>query len=142
MTTWTGSNAFRLMPTDAAHDAVATAEVTEGAGGNLVSLAYTWLHPDDGAQDGLLVLGPAPEDSAVALWGDSWHQTPAAQVLTGFRRGRRVERPATTTSPASGAGASSSTPRTPEELLVRMENVALDDETPPYAAMDLRVHPA
>lgn len=141
MTTWTGSNAFRLMPTDAAHDAVATAEVTEGAGGNLVSLAYTWLHPDDGAQDGLLVLGPAREDSAVALWGDSWHQTPAAQVLTGsvevgvwsvgydYVPGQWRWRIVVDTSDA-------------EELLVRMENVALDDETPPYAAMDLRVHPA
>ncbi|MFD0483249.1 hypothetical protein ACFQ46_11645 [Kineococcus sp. GCM10028916] len=141
MTTWTGSNAFRLMPTDAAHDAVATAEVTEGAGGNLVSLAYTWLHPDDGAQDGLLVLGPGPDGSALALWGDSWHQTPEAQVLAGsvepgvwsvgydYVPGQWRWRIVVDTSDA-------------EELLVRMENVALDDEIPPYAAMDLRVHPA
>ena len=141
MTTWTGSNAFRLMPTDAAHDAVATAEVTQGAGGNLVSIAYTWLHPDDGAQDGLLVLGPGPDDSAVALWGDSWHQTPAAQVLTGS-----VEAGVWTVGhdyvPGQWRWRIVVDASAPAELALRMENVALDGGKPPYAAMDLRVHPS
>ena len=141
MTTWTGSNAFRLMPTDAPHAAVAAAEVTVGAGGNLLSLAYTWLHPDDGAQDGLLVLGPGAEGTAVALWGDSWHQTPEAQVLTGtvdsgvwtvgyeYVPGQWSWRVTVDASAAS-------------ELLVVMENVALDGDEPAYAAMDLRVQSA
>ncbi len=47
-------------------------------------LAYTWLHPDDGAQDGLLVLGPDESPGeVVALWADSWHQKPAAKHLRG-----------------------------------------------------------
>lgn len=139
MTTWTGSNAFRLMPTDAAHDAVATADVTQAAGGNLVSIAYTWLHPDDGAQDGLLVLGPGPDDSAVALWGDSWHQTPAAQVLTGS-----VEAGVWTVGhdyvPGQWRWRIVVDASATAELVLRMENVALDGGKPPYAAMDLRVH--
>src|SRR5512145_1460216 len=81
---WAGTNRFRLMPDDPAAEASATAQLSLGAGGNLAVLAYTWRHPDDGAQDGLLVLGPdeAP-GGVVALWGDSWHQKPAAKQLRG-----------------------------------------------------------
>jgi len=49
-----------------------------GAGGNVVSLAYTWLHPDEGPQDGALVLGRANDgDAVIALWADTWHQSTA-----------------------------------------------------------------
>ena len=81
---WAGTNRFRLMPDDPPAEADATAQLSLGAGGNVAVLAYTWTHPDDGAQDGLLVLGP--DESAggvVALWGDSWHQKPAAKQLRG-----------------------------------------------------------
>jgi hypothetical protein len=82
--TWTGTNRFRLMPDDPPAEGAATAEVSLGAGGNVAVLAYTWTHPDDGVQDGLLVLGPDESPGAVlALWGDSWHQKPAAKQLAG-----------------------------------------------------------
>ena len=81
---WTGSNAFRLMPSDVPHVAAATADVSTAAAGNLTAIAYTWAHPNDGAQDGLLVIGPDDDhDGAVAFWGDSWHQSPQATVLAG-----------------------------------------------------------
>ena len=81
---WVGANAFRLMPADSPHVAEATADVSIAAAGNLVQVAYTWSHPDDGAQDGLLVVGPTAErPGAVALWGDSWHQSPEPKVLVG-----------------------------------------------------------
>lgn len=89
---WTGTNRFRLMPDDPPAEAEATAQLTLGAGGNLAVLAYTWTHPDDGPQDGVLVLGPHddPDESpdpahgeVLALWGDSWHQQPAARSLRG-----------------------------------------------------------
>lgn len=81
---WSGTNRFRLMPDDPPAEADATAQVSLGAGGNLAVLAYTWTHPDDGAQEGLLVLGPEEAPGAVtALWGDSWHQQPAAKRLLG-----------------------------------------------------------
>jgi hypothetical protein len=81
---WTGTNGFRLMPSDPMHDAPATAEVSVKAGGTLVAVAYTWAHPDDGAQDGLLVMGAAGEKRGVtALWGDSWHQSPEPRICTG-----------------------------------------------------------
>jgi hypothetical protein len=80
---WTGSNGFRLMPDDPPHVAPATADVSTAAG-NLTAIAYTWSHPEDGAQDGLLVIGPDGEpEGAVAFWGDSWHQTPQPTLLAG-----------------------------------------------------------
>lgn len=81
---WTGSNGFRLMPADSPYVAAAAADVTTAAAGNLTSIAYTWSHPEDGAQDGLLVIGPnGQSEGAVAFWGDSWHQSPQPAVLGG-----------------------------------------------------------
>jgi hypothetical protein len=82
--TWAGTNRFRLMPDDPPSSADATAQLFLGAGGNVAVLAYTWTHPDDGVQDGVLVLGPDEEpDGVLAMWGDSWHQKPAAKQLRG-----------------------------------------------------------
>ncbi len=81
---WTGTNGFRLLPGDDLAEYPATLTVTPGAGGHLASVAYTWRHPSDGPQEGLLVIAPADEDGGlVALWGDSWHQKPTAMSLTG-----------------------------------------------------------
>ena len=83
---WIGENGFRLMPSDPLIEFPARATVTPAAGGHLVSVAYSWEHPDDGPQDGLLVIGPADEDgSLLAMWGDSWHQKPAPMLLYGSR---------------------------------------------------------
>lgn len=84
--TWTGTNGFRLMPTDPLAEFPAKMTVTTAAGGHLVSIAYWWEHPDDGPQDGLVVIGPADDSgSLVAMWGDSWHQKPAPMTLSGRR---------------------------------------------------------
>jgi hypothetical protein len=84
--TWIGTNGFRLMPRDALAEFPAKVIVTNAAGGNLASIAYWWEHPDDGPQDGLLVIGTADEDSSlVAMWGDSWHQKPPPMLLSGSR---------------------------------------------------------
>jgi hypothetical protein len=72
------------MPTDEPYAASATAEVSVAAGGHLAVIAYTWSHREDGGQDGLLVIGPDEAPGKVAaLWGDSWHQAPAARLLHG-----------------------------------------------------------
>ena len=68
---WAGANRFRLMPDDSPAGASATAQLSLGAGGNIAMLAYTWRHPDDGAQDGLLVLGPDEAPGGVGV-GWSW----------------------------------------------------------------------
>jgi hypothetical protein len=82
--TWVGTNGFRLMPTDPLAERPATVTVSSAAGGHLTSVAYSWEHPDDGPQDGLLVIGSAAGDgSLVAMWGDSWHQKPAPMMLSG-----------------------------------------------------------
>jgi hypothetical protein len=57
--------------------------VTIAAGGHLASVAYSWEHPGDGPQDGLLVIGTDDGGSLVAMWGDSWHQKPAPMLLSG-----------------------------------------------------------
>jgi hypothetical protein len=81
---WTGVNGFRLMPQDPLAELPATMAVTMAAGGHLASIAYAWEHPDDGPQDGLIVVAPAGDDgSLAALWGDSWHQKPMPMSLPG-----------------------------------------------------------
>jgi hypothetical protein len=81
---WAGTNGFRLMPSDPLAEFPARLTVTAGAGGHLTSVSYWWEHPDDGPQEGLLVIGPVDQNgSLVALWGDSWHQKPAPMILSG-----------------------------------------------------------
>lgn len=81
---WVGTNRFRLMPDDQPVESLATAQLSVGAGGSLAVLTYTWAHPEDGEQEGLLVLGLEAEPGAVVgLWGDTWHQKPAAAQMQG-----------------------------------------------------------
>ena len=81
---WTGTNAFRLMPDDDPFEAPAALDLSTAAGGNLTLVAYTWSHSTDGPQSGHLTIGQGDEpDEAIALWADSWHQKPASTTLTG-----------------------------------------------------------
>ncbi|MBC9715548.1 hypothetical protein H9Y04_23650 [Streptomyces sp. TRM66268-LWL] len=87
---WTGTNGFRLMPDDPLSERPATATLALAAGGHLTSLTYSWEHPDDGPQEGLLVIGRAEDGergegagTLTATWGDSWHQKPAPMTLAG-----------------------------------------------------------
>jgi hypothetical protein len=74
------------MPAEPLAEFPARATVSHGAGGHLVSIAYWWEHPDDGPQDGFMVIGPADEGgSLVAMWGDSWHQKPTPMLFSGSR---------------------------------------------------------
>lgn len=73
---WRGTNLFRLMPTDDAFTAPATAALTAEPGG-AASMRYTWSHPQDGDQEGLLVVAPAEGGRLAALWLDTWHQPDA-----------------------------------------------------------------
>ncbi len=87
--TWEGTNGFRLMPADELHRAPATATVTPAAGGHDVVVTYTWVHPQDGPQDGIMLVGSPDEQGKVtAAWGDSWHQQPSIRTLVGHRRRR------------------------------------------------------
>jgi hypothetical protein len=74
------------MPADPLAEFPARATVSHAAGGHLVSIAYWWEHPDDGPQDGFMVIGLADEGgSLVAMWGDSWHQKPTPMMFSGSR---------------------------------------------------------
>jgi len=82
--TWLGTNGFRLMPDDPLAEFPATASVTSAAGGHLTLVAYAWVHPVDGPQDGMLVIGSAGgAGSLIAMWADSWHQQPVPMSLSG-----------------------------------------------------------
>src|SRR5262245_56436359 len=83
--TWSGSNGFRLMPTDELAEAPAAAAVTTPAGGHGLLVTYEWVHPADGPQEGVLLVGSPDDESQVvsAAWGDSWHQKPSILALTG-----------------------------------------------------------
>ncbi len=63
---WVGPNGFRLMPSDPLADAPMSATVSLAAGGELAQIAYSWVHPADGEQDGLLVLGQGDEPESAA----------------------------------------------------------------------------
>ena len=90
--TWTGTNGFRLMPDDDLFEAAARADVTTAAAGHDLVVRYTGVHPVDGAQDGVLLVGsPDDEGHVVAAWGDSWHQQPAIMVLEGTGTARGFE---------------------------------------------------
>ncbi|NGO81931.1 hypothetical protein G6045_40770 [Streptomyces sp. YC504] len=81
---WAGANGFRLMPEDPLDERPATATLALAAGGHLTSLTYTWEHPEDGPQDGLLVIGGGEQAGILtAIWADSWHQKPAPMTLNG-----------------------------------------------------------
>lgn len=97
MTTWTtfcgdvtdrdlrGECSFRLMPSDALAPAPATARVSLPAKGIGLLVRYTWQHPDDGPQEGVLLAGAPDQDdpTVTATWLDSWHQQPATMQLLG-----------------------------------------------------------
>ena len=81
---WTGTNGFRLMPNDELSEAAATAKLTVAAGGYDLVVRYTWVHPDDGPQEGVMLVGSPDDDGRVTVaWGDSWHQKPPIRVMDG-----------------------------------------------------------
>jgi hypothetical protein len=81
---WTGTNGFRLMPNDPLSEAAATAELAVAAAGYDLVMRYTWVHPDDGRQEGVMLVGsPDDEGRVTVAWGDSWHQKPPIRVLHG-----------------------------------------------------------
>lgn len=89
---WSGSNGFRLMPEDPMFTAPASANVAAAAGANLLVVTYTWAHPDDGSQEGLVVVGRAEDSEGLtAFWGDSWHQQPAPRTLAGSGVGETIQ---------------------------------------------------
>jgi hypothetical protein len=89
---WAGSNGFRLMPTDDLEHAPATASVSIAAGGHDVVVTYTWEHPQDGPQEGVMLVGSPDEHGQVTVaWGDSWHQKPSILTLAGTQTAARLE---------------------------------------------------
>ncbi|MGC5585214.1 hypothetical protein ACQE98_07740 [Ornithinimicrobium sp. W1679] len=88
-----GQAGFRLMPTDDVEPGPATARVETRAGGHALLVTYTWTHPTDGLQEGVLLAGsPDDEDALVrGTWLDAWHQQPAPMTLTGRLEDGTVE---------------------------------------------------
>ncbi|QLQ39164.1 DUF1579 family protein [Micromonospora robiginosa] len=142
---WVGTNGFRLMPTDPLVESPATLTVATAAGGHLTTVAYSWAHPDDGPQDGLVLIaaGESP-GSLVAWWGDSWHQQPSTMALTGTADGTA---PVTLTGEYGGGWAWRIVFETvePGRLRMRMDNVVPDGQTEPagpYPVMVTDLRPA
>ncbi|WP_174537388.1 hypothetical protein [Micromonospora chalcea] len=126
---WAGTSGFRLMPADPLAESPATATVATAAGGHLTTVSYSWAHPDDGPQDGLLVIAAGEEPgSLVAWWGDSWHQQPTPMTLTGTADGAA----AVELSAGYGGGWEwriTVDTADPATLRLRMENVVPADQT-------------
>lgn len=80
----TGTCGFRLMPADDLAEGPSTAAVS--VVGEALLLRYTWVHPDDGEHEGVLLISGKPEDGPVtATLFDTWHQHPGVMTLTGER---------------------------------------------------------
>jgi hypothetical protein len=141
---WSGSNGFRLMPADGLAFRPARATLSASVGENLVSLAYAWVHPEDGPQDGLVMIGAGEgAGAAVALWGDSWHQQPQAMAMVGFvdAAGVHVE-----AEYAGGWRWRLHVDADGPTLRLRMENVVPEDQATaeiaagPYEVMRMELH--
>lgn len=145
-----GSGGFRLMPGDDMATGDASATLTPQADGHALVLTYSWTHPEDGPQTGVLLAGsPEQEGDAVeASWIDSWHQKPSPLHLTGTLESSALELS------AFYSGTWGWQIRldlgSPEATVVVMRNVipeeALDQAPPgeamqagPYDVMDLRL---
>ncbi|MCZ7439905.1 hypothetical protein O7598_26125 [Micromonospora sp. WMMC241] len=130
---WAGTNGFRMMPADPLVESPATLAVATAAGGHLTTVAYSWAHPDDGPQDGLVVIaaGESP-GSLAAWWGDSWHQQPTAMTLTGTAGGAATVE---LTGEYGGGWAWRIVFEAvePGRLLMRMDNVVPADQAEPDA---------
>ena len=142
--TWRGTNGFRMMPTDDMPEAPATAVVAIVAGGYDVVVTYTWIHPQDGPQEGVLLIGSPDEEQQTinAAWGDRWHQKPSLLVLSGSLAEGRVE----LTADYGGGWLWTIGLEGDSPLLLTMHNVipaehATDEiEAGPYAVMIAELH--
>jgi hypothetical protein len=135
---WKGHNGFRLMPDDDLFDAPTTAAATLTARGSVLSLCYDWQHPDNGQQEGTLVIARTADNAACGLWLDTWHQK-SAQPLADvehtdesimfefeYAEGWRWQ---------IEVGIA-------EELLVTMRNIVPREPVTPYEAMIMRLERA
>ena len=74
------------MPNDEFDTADSTATLSVEAGGWATCLRYTWTHPEDGEQHGILLMAsPDDNDLVEATLIDSWHQKPGPMNLVGTR---------------------------------------------------------
>lgn len=91
-----GTCGFRLMPFDEFEWRPATIEISEAAGGWATHVEYTWSHPSDGKQHGIiLIASPGVDDLVDATLIDSWHQKPGAMHFKGQRTGDKLRLEAT-----------------------------------------------
>lgn len=92
----TGVGTFRMMPTDDFASGAASAAAAAHADGYALDVSYTWTHPQDGPQDGVLLVGSPSEEAGgsggsgeqgqiEATWLDSWHCKPTPMHFTGRR---------------------------------------------------------
>lgn len=85
--TWTGTCAFRLMPTDDLVPAPSAADVTFEADGWGALLRYTWTHAEEGPQHGIMLISSPDDEGRITCgWIDSFHQKPALGIPTGELR--------------------------------------------------------
>ena len=141
---WEGTNGFRFMPNDPIVDRPASGLLVEAAGGHLRSFAYTWQHPDDGPQEGLLVLGPG----VAAFWGDSWHQQPEPRALSGTATDDGVGVELECDYGGGWAWQIGLRVEPGVSLTMEMRNVipedqaTADEQADPYVVMHMELHPA
>lgn len=128
---WTGTNSFRLMPSDDLVCGTSTATTQSEANGFGSTLRYTWVHPQDGPQSGALLVGSPGDDGALtAAWIDSWHQKPELRLFSGSVKDQAVD---LTAEWAPGWWWTIAIRSTADELRMVMECVVPQDPEQPEA---------
>jgi len=80
---WTGTNRLWLSPEENPRRSDSTATVALAAGGQAVTISYTWSF-DGQPQEGILILERDKDGSKMeAVWTDSWHMSDKLMVCEG-----------------------------------------------------------
>lgn len=80
---WTGTGTLWFDPSQppaATFDV--TADVSDAAKSNLISIAYTWSYEGD-PKEGIILIGTGPEGQLEASWLDSWHMADSFMISKG-----------------------------------------------------------
>ncbi|MCE1178754.1 hypothetical protein ACQP1U_12505 [Actinomycetota bacterium] len=84
---WHGTNGFRMMPGEVFDEGPASAEIREVAGGAALVVDYTWQHPQEGEQHGVLVVGTASQSALSMHLLDTFHQSEIPERFEGGQTG-------------------------------------------------------
>lgn len=136
---WTGTNAFRLYPTDSLTPLPSSVTVAKEANGWAVSVRYEWEHESEGPQSGTLLISQPDDTGKInAALVDTFHHKPHLGIL----EGRAITHGVIVEMEYDGWGWTIELTHDGSELTMTMCNVIPEGingaEPGPYVVMDAR----